>query len=96
MCRFDQQRDTPVGNLKVYGRNKRLVAGGAQGQKSTGGSSNDRVDLRKRVSMGAWKPKSANDMSNSQTLALVFRNCLYLYNSQNKSSKVGKASTHRR
>ena len=28
MCKFDQKRDTPVGGLKVYGKNKKLVTGG--------------------------------------------------------------------
>ena len=26
VCKFDQAQDTPVGSLKVYGKNKRLVS----------------------------------------------------------------------
>ena len=27
VCKFDQAQDTPVGSLKVFGKNKRLVSG---------------------------------------------------------------------
>ena len=59
-CKFDEQRDKPVGGLKVYGKNKRLIAG-SQNTTATKSNSNSsaldkQIDLRKRVSMGAWKP----------------------------------------
>ena len=40
------------------------------------------IDFRKRIQYGCWKPVSSMDEPNQQTLALVFRNCIYLYNSK--------------
>jgi hypothetical protein len=51
-CKFDQPNGTPVGNLKVYGKNKKLI--GNSGTSSTHATRNTSqseksIDLRKRV-----------------------------------------------
>ena len=64
VCKFDQARDAAVGSLKVYGKNKRLIQGNNGISNSPGAiaaysSAHDKAsELRKRVSMGAWKPVS--------------------------------------
>ena len=75
-CKYDQARDTPVGNLKIYGNKKRLIANGASVASSPSSSS-----YRKTVSMCAWSPAQVPNQPNKQILAQVFRNCIYLYHS---------------
>ena len=64
VCKFDQARDAAVGSLKVYGKNKRLIQGNngishSPGAIAANSSALDKAsELRKRVSMGAWKPVS--------------------------------------
>ena len=78
-------RDTPDGSLKVYSKSKKLISSPTSPipSKASGkaGSAADRAgnDLRKRVQLGAWKPTGPNEPANQHTLALVFRNCIYLY-----------------
>lgn len=58
-CRFDQARETPVGSLKVFGKNKRLIVGNSgtgAGSSNTSTTVDKQIDLRKRVSLGAWRP----------------------------------------
>ena len=85
-CRFKQNRDTPVGSLKVYSKNKKLISSPTSPipNKASGKAGSTAVDrggndLRKRVQLGAWKPTGPNELPNQHTLALVFRNCIYLY-----------------
>ncbi len=63
-CKFDQTYGTPVGALKIYGKNKKLISNTA-GSSSLGNrnhaSSEKSLDLRKRVSLGAWKPQSSSE-----------------------------------
>ena len=53
-CRFKQSRDTPVGSLKVYGKNKRLISSPTSpltnNKTKAGTTSTERGnDLRKRI-----------------------------------------------
>jgi hypothetical protein len=77
VTKFDQAYGTPVGALQIYSKNKRLISSGVIGT----ASSTKPADLRKRVTLGCWKPPSQRDVPGSQSLALVFRNCIYLYQS---------------
>lgn len=73
-CKFHQPNGTPVGQLKVYTSNKKLVSTPSPAKGDTAD-----VDLRKRVQLGCWRPTGTNSNNSGQTLALVFRNCIYLY-----------------
>ena len=96
VCKFDQARNTPVGSLKVYGKNKRLIKGNSGGGSSQYNPSADTsIDFRKRVPLCAWKPIDPADSANEKSLALVFRNCIYLY--QNcKGQPVSSTKAHLR
>ena len=72
VCKFDQPRNQNVGSLKVYNQKKHLVIGAPTPAVKT-------VELRKRVHLGAWKPNGIFESPGSHTLALAFRNCIYLY-----------------
>ena len=76
VCKFNQSNGTPVGQLKAYNKNKKLIS--ATTSKGATQASNT-IDLRKRVQLGCWKPTGTSDSDCGQTLALVFRNCIYLY-----------------
>lgn len=79
-CKYDQPRDTPVGNLKVYGKKKRLIANNTSTAASPSSSS-----YRKTVSMCAWSPAQLPNQPNKQILAQVFRNCIYLFHTGNQA-----------
>ena len=66
-CKFKSERDAIAGKLMVYGRNKRL------------NSVTESIEIKKRVMLGCWAPFSKTYGGQSQTLALVFRNCVYIY-----------------
>jgi serine/threonine-protein phosphatase 2A regulatory subunit B len=74
VCKFNEQKDQSVGTLKVFDSKKRLIS-----QRSGLTSAASSVDFRKRISLGSWKPQRAGEAPGSNTLALVFRNCIYLY-----------------
>lgn len=75
---FGAERDSPAGRLKTYGKSKRLMSSNATGGAET------KVDLKKRISLGSWAPQK--DLNQGKhTLALVYRNCIYLYH--NNTSK---------
>lgn len=69
-CTFGAARDQPAGKLKVYNKAKRLV---------TQTSTEAKVDMKKSVNLGCWCP--TKQLKSKQILALVFRNCIYLYHS---------------
>ena len=74
---FGSDRNSQAGKLKVYGKAKRLV------NSNTAGGLELKVDLKKRVNMGCWAPQK-DIHQGKQTLALVFRNCIYLYHNNNQ------------
>ena len=76
VCKYGQSTSSAVGSLKAYDNKKKLVASTAV---DPSGAIDKNIDFRKRVQLGAWKPTNASDRSNQHTLALVFRNCIYLY-----------------
>ena len=98
VCKYGQRRDTSVGSLKVYNRKKRLVASGS-GSSALGAnrdannnatSSTKSLDLNKRVSMQTWAPA---ECGYPNLLAQVFRNCIYINYSADKSgANSGKTS----
>ena len=82
----------------MYGKYKRLITNGTVGI-GNGLAMNminidKQVDLRKRIQYGCWKPISSFDEPGQNTLALVFRNCIYIYN--NKTNKTGFDASARR
>ena len=77
-CVFRAERDSIAGKLKVYGKNKKLM---------TPQPPEAKVEYKKRVQLGCWSPFSKST-GQSQTLALVFRNCIYLYHSQPKAASM--------
>jgi hypothetical protein len=72
----------------VYSKAKRLVTA------NNSSMLDSRADLKKRVSLGCWSPQTSS-RSNKQTLAMVFRNCIYLYHN-NTSSQQPKAKVLKR
>lgn len=81
--RFGADRGTPAGLLKIYDKQKKPIG---NNQKSSDVVS---IDLNKRVNLGCWSPNANNQ--GKHTLALVFRNCIYLYNgSSQKSGSLNK------
>ena len=68
-CHFGAARDSPAGKLKIYNKQKRLVTL----------TQDSKVDMKKAVNIGCWCPKQSK--TKQQTLAIVFRNCIYLYHS---------------
>ena len=69
-CRFNETRDASVGTLKVYDRKKRLISNPSSPAIKAGTKANRlnerncKVDMKKRVQLGAWKPTSQNEVAN--------------------------------
>ena len=84
VCQFKQERDAVSGKLRVYNKLKRFISTTPE---------NAKIEFKKRVQLGCWSPYSRTTPGD-QTLALVFRNCIYLYHSQANGSqrqlKLGK------
>ena len=78
-CRFDQKRNTSAGTLKVYkqtGKRKTFV----QSQSASKNNGDKPFEISKKVKLGAWRPPLvSNTFRDSRALALVNRNCLYIY-----------------
>lgn len=66
-----------AGVVRTYTKNKKLT-----------GSTKAPTDhnLRKRVTLGAWKPQGVNEAAGTHTLALAFRNCVFLYKNGGKDT----------
>ena len=86
-CNHVQNPGQQAGVLKVYNKQKRLI--GSSLQNDSNGESNQKgrshgstVDSSKQVTFGAWSPFNS-DNSGVQTLALAYRNCIYLYEANN-------------
>ena len=87
-CNHIQNSGQPVGFLKAYNKQKRLIGSslqsdscGESNQKSK--ATNSTVDSSKQVTFGAWSPFYST-VSSVQTLALAYRNCIFLYESGNR------------
>ena len=87
-CNHIQSSGQPVGVLKAYNKQKRLIGSslqsdscGESNQKSK--ATNSTVDSSKQVTFGAWSPFYST-VSSVQTLALAYRNCIFLYESGNR------------
>ena len=55
-------------------------------------SNGSAVDSSKQVTFGAWSP-ATNDRPGYRTLALTYRNCIYLYESKNSSGITNDSSS---
>lgn len=79
-CNFGATRDSAAGKLKVYNKAKRLV---------TQANTDQKLDMKKAVSLGCWCP-ARQQQKDKQILALVSRNCIYLYHSAARTSTPAK------
>ena len=74
-CKFNAKFGSNAGKLRVYNGHKQLISSSTDVAKANG----EKINSQKQVTLGAW---SSLDPAGNQSLALVHRNCIFLYDAQ--------------
>jgi len=72
-CNYNPTKNSQAGKLKTYNKQKRVV--GFEGETL-------KMDSSKQVTLGAWAPIQTPSKNSpfSHTMAVSYRNCIYMYN----------------
>jgi hypothetical protein len=93
-CNFVTESGLKVGQTKLYNKNKRIIGLTSNNDDITFKKSANKIDSAKQVSLGAWSPQVAS--TGNHTLALGYRNCVYIYEGSTRlSSGKGRSSLSR-
>jgi hypothetical protein len=95
-CNFVSESGLQAGQTKLYNKNKRIL-GLTTHNEDIGSNlkkSANKIDSTKQVALGAWSPQIAS--TGNHTLALGYRNCVYIYEGSTRlNSGRGRSSLSR-
>jgi len=93
-CNFMTGSGVKAGQTKNYNKNKRIIGVGNYSEllkndlPSAFKNSANKIDSSKQVTLGSWAPQNAS--SDNHTLALGYRNCIFIYEGSTRLTS-GKA-----